>query len=149
MARKHEKFSYNYGWRTAPEQWNFFYNGKRINLDSNTRNTLACMCLSGKVKEAEEILRDMICNGEENPPEECENSWCDNIQEMERTNSYESIEDKLEEIISNESVDMIEEFLGYELTFTAPEDIHSQVRDTLDQMPEEELLLWEEKYDLL
>ena len=68
---------------------------------------------------------------------------------MERTNSYESIEDKLEEIISNESVDMIEEFLGYELTFTAPEDIHSQVRDTLDQMPEEELLLWEEKYDLL
>lgn len=39
--------------------------------------------------------------------------------------------------------------IGYELTFTAPEDIHSQVRDTLDQMPEEELLLWEEKYDLL
>ena len=53
MARKHEKFSYNYGWKTAPEQWNFFYNGKRINLDDNTRNTLACMCISGKVKEAE------------------------------------------------------------------------------------------------
>ena len=80
---------------------------------------------------------------------ECENSWCDNIQEMKETNIYESIEDKLEEIISNESVDMIEEFLGYELTFTASEDIHSQVRDSLDQMPEEELLLWEEKYDLL
>lgn len=30
----------------------------------------------------EEILRDMICNGEENAPEECENSWCDNIQEI-------------------------------------------------------------------
>ena len=100
-------------------------------------------------EEAEEILRDMICNGEENPPEECENSWCDNIQEMKETNIYVSIEDKLEEIISNESVDMIEEFLGYELTFNAPEDIHSQVRDVLDQMPEEELLLWEERYDLL
>ena len=60
-----------------------------------------------------------------------------------------TIEDKLEEIISNESVDMIEEFLGYELTFNTPEDIHSQVRDVLDQMPEEELLLWEERYDLL
>ena len=100
-------------------------------------------------EEAEEILRDMICNGEENAPEECENSWCDNIQEMEETNIYVSIEDKLEEIISNESADMIEEFLGYELTLTAPEDIHSQVRDTLDRMPEEELLLWEEKYNLL
>ena len=33
-------------------------------------------------EEAEEILRDMICNGEENAPEECENSWCDNIQEI-------------------------------------------------------------------
>lgn len=100
-------------------------------------------------EEAEEILRDMICNGEENPPEECENSWYDNIQEMKEINIYVSIEDKLEEIISNESVDMIEEFLGYELTLAAPEDIHSQVRDTLNQMPEEELLLWEEQYSLL
>ena len=33
-------------------------------------------------EEAEEILRDMICNGEENAPEECENSWCDNVQEI-------------------------------------------------------------------
>ena len=41
-------------------------------------------------EEAEEILRDMICNGEENPPEECENSWCDNIYEMEK---YSSIDD--------------------------------------------------------
>lgn len=60
MARKHEKFSYNYGWKTAPEQWNFFYNGKRINLDDNTRDTLACMCISGKVKETEDILKRML-----------------------------------------------------------------------------------------
>ena len=33
-------------------------------------------------EEAEEILRDMICNGEENAPEECENSWCDNVHEI-------------------------------------------------------------------
>lgn len=100
-------------------------------------------------EEAEEILKERIREGMEDSPEECENSWCDNIHEMKETNIYVSIEDKLEEIISNESVDMIEEFLGYKLTFTAPEDIHSQVRDTLDQMPEKELLLWEEKYNLL
>lgn len=100
-------------------------------------------------EEAEEILRDMICNGKENPPEECENRWCDNVQEMERTNSYESIEDKLKEIISKESVSIIEEFLGHKLTFNTSENIHSEIRDVLDQMPEEELLLWEEQYDLL
>lgn len=100
-------------------------------------------------EEAEEILKERIREGMEDAPEECENSWCDNAQEMERTNNYESIEDKLEEIISNENIEMIEEFLGYELTFNTPEDIHSQVRDVLDQMPEEELLLWEERYDLL
>ena len=42
-------------------------------------------------EEAEEILRDMICNGEENPPEECENSWCDNIQEIEMDTSIDDI----------------------------------------------------------
>lgn len=43
-------------------------------------------------EEAEEILRDMICNGEENPPEECEHSWCDNVQEMDNKekNSFEN-----------------------------------------------------------
>lgn len=100
-------------------------------------------------EEAEEILRERIREGMEDAPEECENSWCDNIQEMKETSVYESIEDRLEEIISNENIEMIEEFLGYELTFNTPEDIHSQVRDVLDQMPEEELLLWEEKYNLL
>lgn len=42
-------------------------------------------------EEAEEILRDMICNGEENPPEECENSWCDNIQEIEMDTSIDDV----------------------------------------------------------
>lgn len=100
-------------------------------------------------EEAEEILRERICEGSENSPDECENSWCDNIQEIKETSDYESIEDRLEEVISNETTEMIEEFLEYELTFDTPEDIHSQIRDVLDQMPEDELLLWEEKYDLI
>ena len=47
MARKHENFSYNYGWKTAPEQWNFFFNEKRIDMDTDTRNNLACLCIYG------------------------------------------------------------------------------------------------------
>ncbi len=60
MARKHENFTYNYGWRTAPEQWSFYLNGKRIRLDHENRNKLACMCLLGKVKEAEDELKRLL-----------------------------------------------------------------------------------------
>lgn len=60
MSRKHENFTYNYGWRTAPEQWNFYLNGKRIRLDHETRNKLACMCLLGKAKEAEDELKRLL-----------------------------------------------------------------------------------------
>lgn len=99
-------------------------------------------------EEAEEILKERIREGMEDAPEDCENRWCDNVQEIKGVNSYESIEDKLKEIISKESVSVIEEFLGHKLTFVASEDIHSEIKDVLDQMPEDELLLWEEKYDL-
>ena len=57
MARKHEKFTYSYGWRTAPEQWCFGWNHKPINLDSDTRSTVACLMLEGKESEAEAILK--------------------------------------------------------------------------------------------
>ena len=57
---KHEKFSIEYH-----ETY-----GRTYEIEANSP------------EEAEEILRDMICNGEENPPEECENSWCDNIQKI-------------------------------------------------------------------
>lgn len=62
MARKHEEkaFSYNYGWRTAPEQWSFFYKGNRIWLDNETNSRLANMCISGKVKEAEDELKRLL-----------------------------------------------------------------------------------------
>lgn len=67
MARRHENFAYDYGWRTAPEQWNFYLNGKRIRLDHQTRNNLACMCLSGKVKEAEDELKRLFRKEERKP----------------------------------------------------------------------------------
>lgn len=60
MARKHDKFSYNYGWRTAPEQWNFYWNNKLIRLDHNTRSEVALLMLSGKETEAEAILKRLL-----------------------------------------------------------------------------------------
>jgi hypothetical protein len=57
MARKHDKFTYSYGWRTAPEQWNFFWNDKLIRLNNDTRSTVASLMLSGKKTEAEAILK--------------------------------------------------------------------------------------------
>lgn len=57
MARKHDKFTYSYGWRMAPEQWNFYWNNKLIHLDNDTRSTVACLMLSGKETEAEAILK--------------------------------------------------------------------------------------------
>lgn len=60
MARKHENFSYNYGWKTAPEQWHFYLNGKVIHLDSNTKSRLACLCIAGNVKETEDELKRIL-----------------------------------------------------------------------------------------
>ena len=60
MARKHDKFSYSYGWRTAPEQWSFYWNGKLIQLDSDTRSQVALLMLSGKETEAEAILKRLL-----------------------------------------------------------------------------------------
>ena len=33
-------------------------------------------------EEAEKILKERIREGMEDAPEECENSWCDNVQEI-------------------------------------------------------------------
>ena len=60
MSRKHEKFTYNYGWRTAPEQWNFYWNNKLIQLDSDTRSRVACLMLDGNESEAEAILKRLL-----------------------------------------------------------------------------------------
>ena len=58
--RKHDNFSYTYGWRTAPEQWNFYHNDKLIELDNDVRNSLACMCIAGDITEAENELKRII-----------------------------------------------------------------------------------------
>lgn len=60
MTRKHENFNYDYGFRTAPEQWRFYLNGKYIPLEHSTKNRLACMCLSGKIKESEDELKRIL-----------------------------------------------------------------------------------------
>lgn len=67
MARKHENFTYNYGWKTAPEQWRFYLNKKEIHLDYNTRTNLANMCLTGRIKDAEDELKRMLRKEEKNP----------------------------------------------------------------------------------
>lgn len=43
-------------------------------------------------EETEEILKERIREGMEDAPEECENSWCDNVQEMDNKekNSFEN-----------------------------------------------------------
>lgn len=60
MARKHENFTYSYGWRTAPEQWYFGWNGKPIQLDYETRSQVAQLMLAGRETEAEAILKRLL-----------------------------------------------------------------------------------------
>lgn len=67
MARKHENFNYDYGFRTAPEQWRFYLNGRYIPLDTQKQIDLACMCLAGNVKEAEDELKRILRKDEKKP----------------------------------------------------------------------------------
>lgn len=59
---------------------------------------------------------------------------------------YEAIEDILTEKISNDTVANIEDFLGYPITDGVLENLEDRIRAVLDQMPEDELLLYEKKY---
>lgn len=61
---------------------------------------------------------------------------------------YEAIEDKLTEAISNDSVLNIEDFLGYPISADVLENLDDRIREVLDQMPEEEMLKYEEKYNI-
>ena len=60
MARKHDRFSYSYGWRTAPEQWHFGWNGKPIRLDNETRSFIANLMIAGNNEAAEAVLKRML-----------------------------------------------------------------------------------------
>ncbi len=68
---------------------------------------------------------------------ECENPDAD---------YYEYIEGKLVEKIREAGYIEIEDFLGYPISADVIEDLEDRIRDVLDQMPEEELLLYEQKY---
>lgn len=57
---KKDSFTYNYGWRTAPESYRFYLNGKRIDLSSATELDLGYKVICGKVKEAEDELKRII-----------------------------------------------------------------------------------------
>jgi len=59
---------------------------------------------------------------------------------------YEAIEDILTERISSDTVSNIEKFLGYSISADVLENIEDRIREVLDQMPEEEILLYEKKY---
>lgn len=61
---------------------------------------------------------------------------------------YEAIENKLTEAISNDSVLNIEDFLGYPISADVLENLDDRIREVLDQMPEEEMLKYEEKYNI-
>ena len=63
---------------------------------------------------------------------------------MERT--YEAIEDMLVEKICEANYTDIEDFLGYPISADVLENLEVRIREVLDQMPEEELLLFERKY---
>lgn len=71
MARKHDKFSYNYGCRTAPEQWNFYWNNKLIQMDYSTHSEVALLMLSGKETEAETILKRLLRKQEKEDSDIC------------------------------------------------------------------------------
>lgn len=60
MSRKHENFSYYYGIKCAPEQWKFYYNGTLIPLECEKTSTLAQLCIAGRKREAEDMLKRML-----------------------------------------------------------------------------------------
>lgn len=63
---------------------------------------------------------------------------------MERT--YEAIEDMLVDKIREAHYTEIEDFLGYPISADVMENLEDRIREVLDQMPEEEMLLFEQKY---
>lgn len=63
---------------------------------------------------------------------------------MERT--YEAIEDMLVEKIREAHYTEIENFLGYPISADVVENLEDRIREVLDHMPEDEMLLFEQKY---
>lgn len=53
-------FSYAHGWRTAPETYKFFYNGKRLNLSLEDEREFGYKIICGKTKEVEDELKRRV-----------------------------------------------------------------------------------------
>lgn len=70
----------------------------------------------------------------------------DDLRESSMGKEYEAIEDILTEKISNDTVSNIEDFLGYPISDDVLENLVDRIHEVLDQMPEDELLLYERKY---
>ena len=62
---------------------------------------------------------------------------------------YESIEEKLIEKISNNTISNIEDFLGYPISEIDIGDLEDKIAEVLYQMPEEEILKYARKYNIL
>lgn len=54
------KYSYTYGWRTAPETYQFFCNGKRLNLSLDDKREFGYKIICGKAKEVEDELKRRV-----------------------------------------------------------------------------------------
>lgn len=63
---------------------------------------------------------------------------------MERT--YEAIEDMLVEKIREAHYTDIEDFLGYPISADVMENLEDRIREVLDRMPEDEMLLFKQKF---
>jgi len=75
MSRRHEKFTYSYGIRTAPEQWHFGWNGKPIRLDSETRSEVAALMLAGEEEKAAAVLKRLLRKQEKEESYICIGFW--------------------------------------------------------------------------
>lgn len=57
---KYDKITYSYGWRTAPETYEFSYNGKQLNLSFDDKREFGYKIICGKIKEVEDEIKRRI-----------------------------------------------------------------------------------------
>lgn len=99
MARKHDNFTYSHGWRTAPEQWYFGWNGKTIDMDYSTRTHIAQLMIAGKEDEAIAILKRLLRKQEKEDSYICIGFWTEDRKDYYFTSDLmcraDSLQDKL------------------------------------------------------
>lgn len=66
MARKHENFGWR-GYKYAPESFEFFLNGRKINLPEEDKSKIAYLVVCGKTKYAEDELKRVLRKEEKKP----------------------------------------------------------------------------------